>query len=61
MHRVCSYPAAVVEALRQRQVEPQKELLIKNMPPITNYEYDPEKVFLSKIHLIMIITAIPIL
>jgi hypothetical protein len=36
--------AAVVESLRQRQ-EPLRELLIKNIPPIMNYDYDPEKVF----------------
>jgi hypothetical protein len=36
--------AAVAEALRQRQ-DPQRELLIKQMPPIKNYDYDPEKVF----------------
>jgi hypothetical protein len=34
--------AAVVEALRQ---DPQRELLIKRMPPVKNYDYDPEKVF----------------
>ncbi len=34
--------AAVVEALRQ---DPQRELLIKQIPPIKNYDYDPEKVF----------------
>jgi hypothetical protein len=34
--------AAVVEALRQ---DPQRELLIKQMPPVKNYDYDPEKVF----------------
>lgn len=33
---------AVVEALRQ---DPQRELLIKQMPPVKNYDYDPEKVF----------------
>jgi hypothetical protein len=36
--------AAVVESLRQRQ-EPVRELLIKCIPPIMNYDYDPEKVF----------------
>jgi hypothetical protein len=35
---------AVAEALRQRQ-DLQRELLIKQMPPIKNYDYDPEKVF----------------
>jgi hypothetical protein len=33
--------AAVVESLRQRQ-EPQRELLIKSIPPIRSYDYDPE-------------------
>ena len=33
---------AVAKALRQ---DPQRELLIKQMPPIKNYDYDPEKVF----------------
>ena len=33
---------AVAEALRQ---DPQRELLTKQMPPIKNYDYDPEKVF----------------
>jgi hypothetical protein len=36
--------AAATESLRQKQ-EPQRELLIKNMPPFTKYDYDPEKVF----------------
>jgi hypothetical protein len=36
--------AAVTESLRQKQ-EPLRELLIKNMPPITNNDCDPEKVF----------------
>jgi len=35
---------AVAEALRQRQ-DLQRELLIKQMPPVKNYDYDPEKVF----------------
>jgi hypothetical protein len=34
--------AAIAEALRQ---DPQRELLIKRMPPVKNYDYDPEKVF----------------
>ena len=34
--------AAIAEALRQ---DPQRELLIKQMPPVKNYDYDPEKVF----------------
>jgi hypothetical protein len=34
--------AAVAEALRQ---DPQRELLIKQIPPVKNYDYDPEKVF----------------
>jgi hypothetical protein len=33
---------AVAETLRQN---PQRELLIKNMPSVKNYDYDPEKVF----------------
>jgi len=35
---------AVAESLRQRQ-DLQRELLIKQMPPVKNYDYDPEKVF----------------
>jgi hypothetical protein len=36
--------ALTLRTLRQRQ-DPQRELLIKQMPPINNYDYDPEKVF----------------
>lgn len=36
--------AAVVGALRQRQ-DPYRELLFKSLPPLKNYDYDPEKVF----------------
>ena len=32
----------VAEAIRQ---DPQREILTKQMPPIKNYDYDPEKVF----------------
>jgi hypothetical protein len=35
---------AVAEALRQRQ-DLQRELLIKQIPSVKNYDYDPEKVF----------------
>ena len=35
---------AVAESLRQRQ-DSQRKLLIKQMPPVKNYDYDPEKVF----------------
>ena len=41
--------AAVVESLRQRQ-EPHRELLIKSIPPLKNYDYDPEKVFYLNSH-----------
>jgi hypothetical protein len=36
--------AAVVEALRQKQ-DSYRNLLIESIPPIKNYDYDPEKVF----------------
>ena len=35
---------AVVEALRQKQ-DIYRELLFKSMPPLKNYDYDPEKVY----------------
>jgi hypothetical protein len=41
--------AAVIESLRQRQ-EFQRELLIKSIPPIKNYDYDPEEVFYLNSH-----------
>jgi len=41
--------AAVVESLRQKQ-EPQRELLLKSIPPIKNYDYDPEEVFYLNSH-----------
>jgi hypothetical protein len=41
--------AAVIESLRQRQ-ELQRELLIKSIPPIKNYDYDPEEVFYLNSH-----------
>jgi hypothetical protein len=36
--------AAVVETLRQKN-ELHRELLFKSIPPLTTYDYDPEKVF----------------
>jgi hypothetical protein len=36
--------AAVVEMLRQKN-ELHRELLFKSIPPLTTYDYDPEKVF----------------
>jgi hypothetical protein len=43
--------AAVVESLRQKR-EPQRELLLKSIPPIKNYDYDPEEVFYLNSHYI---------